>query len=99
MRSSLWSLVAVKRGGRMQGLLGGDDWLGAPLAVPEDVRDGEDQNIGEEVTYWYTHSGDIGVSTVKARIKYVHVKLKMRFRGGNGEGKVTMKTLVMINEA
>lgn len=45
---------------RKQILLGGDDWLGAPLAVPEDVRENGEQQIGQEVTYWNTHSGDIG---------------------------------------
>ena len=63
MLISLWGLVAARRGGKMQNLLGGDDWLGAPLAVPEDVRDGEEDQVGQEVTYWYTHTGDIGVST------------------------------------
>eukprot|EP00287_Rhodomonas_sp_CCMP768_P009826 CAMPEP_0196724108 /NCGR_PEP_ID=MMETSP1091-20130531/6108_1 /TAXON_ID=302021 /ORGANISM="Rhodomonas sp., Strain CCMP768" /LENGTH=180 /DNA_ID=CAMNT_0042066205 /DNA_START=9 /DNA_END=551 /DNA_ORIENTATION=+ len=43
-----------------QTLLGGDDWLGAPLAVPDDVREHGEQQIGEEVTYWNTHSGNIG---------------------------------------
>eukprot|EP00961_Rhodomonas_salina_P015279 205100-Rhodomonas_salina.1 len=47
-------------GGQRTVLLGGDDWLGAPLAVPEDVRDQGEQQIGEEVTYWNTHSGQIG---------------------------------------
>ena len=44
-------------------LLGGDDWLGAPFAVPEDVRENGEQEIGEEVNYWNTHSGDIGTGT------------------------------------
>jgi hypothetical protein len=44
-------------------LLGGDDWLGAPLAVPEDVRENGEQRIGEEVTYWNTHSGQIGTGS------------------------------------
>ena len=44
-------------------LLGGDDWLGAPLAVPDDVRDEGEQRIGEDVTYWTTHSGQIGGAT------------------------------------
>lgn len=44
-------------------LLGGDNWLGAPLAVPEDVRDRGEQQIGEEVTYWNTHSGQIGTGS------------------------------------
>ena len=41
-------------------LLGGDDWLGAPFAVPDDVREHGEQKIGDEVNYWNTHSGDIG---------------------------------------
>jgi hypothetical protein len=41
-------------------LLGGDDWLGAPFAVPDDVREHGEQKIGDEVNYWKTHSGDIG---------------------------------------
>jgi hypothetical protein len=45
---------------RTQSLLGGDDWLGAPLAVPEDVRDNGEQQIGEDVNYWMNHDGDIG---------------------------------------
>ncbi|KAJ1474277.1 hypothetical protein T484DRAFT_1971063 [Baffinella frigidus] len=48
------------RSARTQSLLGGGDWLGAPLGVPEDVRDNGEQQIGEEVTYWQTHTGDIG---------------------------------------
>ena len=47
-------------GQRTTMLLGGDDWLGAPLAVPEDVREHGEQKVGEEVTYWNTHSGQIG---------------------------------------
>ena len=42
-------------------LLGGDDWLGAPLAVPEGVRDHGEQQIGEEAKYWNTHDGQIGM--------------------------------------
>jgi hypothetical protein len=45
---------------RQISLLGGDDWLGAPFAVPEDVREHGEQKIGDEVNYWNTHSGDIG---------------------------------------
>ena len=44
-------------------LLGDDDWLGAPFAVPEDVRENGEQKIGDEVNYWNTHSGDIGTRT------------------------------------
>jgi hypothetical protein len=44
-------------------LLGGDDWLGAPFAVPEDVRENGEQEVGEEVNYWNTHSGDIGTGS------------------------------------
>jgi hypothetical protein len=51
---------AAMRAARTQSLLGGDDWLGAPLAVPDDVRDNGEQQVGEEVTYWQTHTGDIG---------------------------------------
>jgi hypothetical protein len=46
-----------------ESLLGGDDWLGAPFAVPEDVRENGEQSIGDEVHYWNMHSGDIGSRT------------------------------------
>ena len=51
-------------------LLGGDDWLGAPLGVPEDVRDHGEQQIGEEVSYWNTHSGQIGTGHGGATYPY-----------------------------
>jgi len=51
-------------------LLGGDDWLGAPLAVPEDVRDQGEQQIGRDVTYWNTHSGQIGTGHGGATYPY-----------------------------
>jgi len=57
-------------GQRTTMLLGGDDWLGAPLAVPEDVRDRGEQHIGEEVTYWNTHSGQIGTGGGGATYPY-----------------------------
>ena len=51
-------------------LLGGDDWLGAPFAVPEDVRDHGEQQIGRDVTYWNTHSGQIGTGHGGATYPY-----------------------------
>ena len=57
-------------GQRTQMLLGGDDWLGAPLAVPEDVRDHGEQQVGEEVNYWNTHSGQIGTGSGGATYPY-----------------------------
>ena len=79
------SRVSLLDRARAQISTGGDDWLGAPLAVPEvippsplilltpvglccdcvvlfaqDVRENGEQEIGEEVDYWQTHSGDIG---------------------------------------
>jgi len=55
-------------------LLGGDDWLGAPLAVPEDVRDRGEQQIGEEVTYWNTHSGQVGTGGGGATYPYARAQ-------------------------
>ena len=40
------------------------------LAVPEDVRDRGEQHIGEEVTYWNTHSGQIGTGGGGATYPY-----------------------------
>ena len=58
--AAVCALVAAPRQRGPAVLLGGDDWLGAPLAVPDDVRDHGEQKIGEDVTYWNTHSGQIG---------------------------------------
>jgi hypothetical protein len=57
-------------GQHTQMLLGGDDWLGAPLAVPEDVRDHGEQQVGQEVNYWNTHSGQIGTGSGGATYPY-----------------------------
>ena len=59
-------------------LLGGDDWLGAPLAVPEDVRDRGEQQIGGEVTYWNTHSGQIGTGSGGATYPYARAERGQR---------------------
>eukprot|EP00283_Hemiselmis_rufescens_P005907 CAMPEP_0173427644 /NCGR_PEP_ID=MMETSP1357-20121228/6797_1 /TAXON_ID=77926 /ORGANISM="Hemiselmis rufescens, Strain PCC563" /LENGTH=115 /DNA_ID=CAMNT_0014391527 /DNA_START=38 /DNA_END=385 /DNA_ORIENTATION=- len=48
---------------KQQSLLGGDDWLGAPLAVPEDTREQGEQQVGQNVDYWLNHDGNIGVPT------------------------------------
>lgn len=68
-RKARLGLKAVD-GQRTTMLLGGDDWLGAPLAVPEDVRENGEQKVGEDVTYWNTHSGQIGTGGSGATYPY-----------------------------
>jgi hypothetical protein len=59
---------------RTQMLLGGDDWLGAPFAVPEDVRENGEQSIGEEVSYWNTHNGQIGTGSGGSQYPYARAR-------------------------
>jgi len=59
---------------RTQMLLGGDDWLGAPFAVPEDVREDGEQSIAEDVSFWNTHSGQIGTGSGGSQYPYARAR-------------------------